>query len=152
MTTFTHTVQGNQTDVVAFDKDLFQIISRRYGWDFIPTLRILPDKNSSGKTASEYVGIQANGDEEIIPATTIKNLVKQNHWTHVHLDLSRLGGEKKEDLFSGIVELNHELEKINCRLLVTTEGTPHASQSLKFKLPFLENGSMSNGLVAERSH
>ena len=152
VTTITHTVQGNQTDAVAFDKDLFQIISRRYGWDVIPTLRILPDKNSSGKTGSEYVGIQANGDEKTIPATAIKNLVKQNHWTHVHLDLSRLGGERKEGWFSGIVELNHELKKINCRLLVTTEGRPHASQSLKFKLPLLENGSISNSLVAERSH
>ena len=152
VTTITHTVQGNQTDAVAFDKDLFQIISHRYGWDFIPTLRVLPQKQPSGKPDSGYGGKYENGDTEILSISKIKNLVKQNHWTHVHLDLSRLGGERKNGWFSQIAELNHELEKINCRLLVTTEGRPDVSQSLKFRLPLLKNDSKSNWPVAERSH
>jgi len=54
VTTVTHEIQGNQAQSVSFDEDLFLIISHRYGWDFIPTLRVLPQKKSSGKPDSEY--------------------------------------------------------------------------------------------------
>jgi len=150
VTTITHTLLGNKAEPVAFHEDLFQIISHRYGWDFIPTLRVLQQKKSSGKFGSEYGKQSGYGEKEIFSMAAIKELVKQNHWTNVHLDLSRLGGERKDGWFSGISKLKDELEKINCRLLVTNEGKPDVSQSLMFKLPIVEIGAKSRWSVAER--
>ncbi len=151
VTTVTHEVQEGQTEPVPFDRDLFQIISHRYGWNFVPTIKVLPRKKLSGKLESEYERKNGNGDTETLLTNPIKQWVQQNHWTHVHLDLSLLARERNDEQTSRFAELKNELEKLNCRLLVTTDGRPDVSQSLKFKLPLLRNDSKSKWLVAERS-
>ena len=150
LTTITHSVQGNQVEPVPFDNDLFQIISHRYGWDFFPTLKILPQKNSFGNLEYENGKQNRSGEPEIIAISKLKNLVKQNQWTHVHLDLSVLSDAGKHRWVSRIESFKNELGKINCILLITTEGRADVGQSLKL-IPPLLNDSESNWFVAERS-
>lgn len=151
VTTVTHTVQENQVKSVPFDNDLFQIISHRYAWDFIPTVSLLPKKKLSGKLDSEHGRKNETGNTGNFSTKLIKQLIQQNLWTRVHLDLSRLGNERIVERLSWIAELKNELEKINCLLHVTTEGRPDVDQSLPLKSPLLDNDSKSSWLVAERS-
>jgi hypothetical protein len=123
VTTVTHVVLGNQLKPVPFDKDLFRIISHRYGWNFIPTVRLLAEKKPSLKhegANSDYLWMSA-----------IKTLVKQNKWTHVNLDLSKQATAMKPEGFVRLSELKMQLESLGCLLLITAKGRPNARRSIE---------------------
>lgn len=145
VTTVTHTLEKNRMKPVPFDEDLFQIISHRYGWEFIPTLQILPQKHLPGDTGTNI------GGEEIFLVQPILYWVQENHWSLVHLDLSRWNHEQRDEMILWIKKLRNELIKIDCLLLATLEGRQDASQSLTIESPFMENNSKSKWLVAEQS-
>jgi hypothetical protein len=152
VTTVTHVVQENQLEPVPFDKDLFQIISHRYGWDFIPTIRLLPGKHSSmpsendSEVTSEYAEVVTSWMSEI------QTLVKLNQWTHVHLDLSKKGSAMKPEWYASLTGLKAELNKVDCQLLITTEGRPEVGQALDLHQLSKDHNLKSSFIVAERSH
>lgn len=144
VTTITHTVQGGQVRSVAFDETLFQIISHRYGWKFISTIQVLPQKLNSEKIGFKSAKKVSDADVGIFSMTKIKELVKQNHWTQLHIDLSRLVRKGNGAWHSSIVKFAQELQKLNCRLYITTEGGPDVSQALQSKFSLFESDSKSN--------
>ncbi len=125
VTAVTHVTQGNQLNPVPFDKDLFQIIAHRYGWNFISTVRLLAEKKPSlehGDANSDYLWMSA-----------IETLVKQKQWTHVHLDLSQQATAMKPEGFARLSELKLQLESLGCLLLITTRGRPDIRQSIELQ-------------------
>ncbi|GJL79248.1 MAG: hypothetical protein NPINA01_22370 [Nitrospinaceae bacterium] len=131
VTTVTHLVQGDQFLMVPFDRDLFQIISHRYGWDFIPTVKLLPGKKFNPDSENE--GAETGQREEVITLwmSAIQTLVEHNRWTHVHLDLSQWEMRANSEWFPSFSAFEAKLDKMDCRLLITTEGRPDIHQPIK---------------------
>lgn len=152
VTTVTHVIGGSGLEPVLFDKDLLKIISNRYGWEFLPMVRVLAQVKATGNHDLKNGRKNPTGDIENFTTTPIKQLIQKNRWTHVSLDLSQLSGERKTQWLSGVEKLNKELEELNCFLFVSTEPRPNVSQSIKFELPLKENDWQASQLVSERSH
>lgn len=151
VTVVTHAVQGGHSRPIAFDEALFKIISHRYAWEFIPTVQILPHKLSSKNIGPESEEKIIYEEAMALSMATIKKLVKQNQWTRLHLDLSRLDLEIKNEWFPNVEKIRKALEQINCRLLVSLEGRPDSSKAIKLESHLLENSSKSTGWVAQKS-
>lgn len=150
VTTVTHVIHGNQLNPVPFDKDLFQIIAHRYGWNFIPTVSLLPGKHASMPSGNESGETSEYGGGVISWMSKIKTLVKKNQWTHVHLDLSKKTTEMKSKWYSSLLELRAELNKVDCQLLITTEGRPGVGQALNLHQLSKDPNLKSSWTVAKR--
>jgi hypothetical protein len=133
VTTVTHRVQGKRLESVAFDEDLFRILTHRYGWEFIPTIRLGSDdpaftllEERPGKTGD-------SGESILFWMSRIQILVEKNHWTQVHLDLSENTTEKKSAWFDSLSQLQVALGKLDCSLLVTTGGRPPVRKAIEVR-------------------
>ncbi|MDA0690340.1 MAG: polysaccharide deacetylase family protein [Nitrospinae bacterium] len=134
VTTVTHVIQGDRLQSVPYDKDLFQIIAHRYSWDFIPTVSLLSEKKTSKHEDASF---------GYLWMSEIQTLVKQNQWTHVHLDLSKQTTEMKPEGSVRFSELKAELENMDCQLLVTARGRSDIGQSIEDSTETLSSDRLS---------
>jgi hypothetical protein len=104
-------VKGDGIQDVQYERELFTILSRRYGWEVIPRIRI--------EELGDDVPAQASASW---PARLLER-VEREQWAGIHVDTTRLSPSTRQTLDPAIQEMERRLREKSRRLIVSATGT-----------------------------
>ncbi len=110
-------VTGHDVHDVRFDRNLLAILSHRYGWELIPTVRVLPDDGAEPARMPGVSGVTSVGWP-----SDILTRVEREGWGGLHLDLTRLVPSDRQVIEPTVDLIERRLGARGRRLVVTTDA------------------------------
>jgi peptidoglycan/xylan/chitin deacetylase (PgdA/CDA1 family) len=105
-------VSGDQIRDVRFDRELLAILSHRYGWQVVPTIRVLPDHEAGSSGMSDGA---LQGPAALLP------VVERKGWSGLRLDVSGLSPSVRQGFEAATDQLERRLRAQGRRFVQTPE-------------------------------
>jgi hypothetical protein len=117
-------VAGDDLHEVGFDRELFSILSHRYGWELVPTIRLLP------RDEAEPVGSSGEGPRRPAGwAADVVARVQGEGWGGLRVDPAGLSPSDQRGFEAAVAQVERRLRGQGRRFLLATGENPALSSS-----------------------
>ncbi len=116
-------VVGDNLYEVRFDRELFSILSHRYGWELLPTIRLLPSRQAEPVGSSGETPLKGAGGW----AAAVVARAQGQGWGGLRVDSTGLSPSERQAFDAAVREVERHLRMQGRRFLLATGDGPASS-------------------------